>query len=84
MVISKSYTAWVEQLVLNNSNTGRQEANLSSGKFFIDSSLLIKERDASRNFTRFLEKIPPKIEEPVLSLKYQFYDGLVRTVHVDT
>ena len=66
MVIYSVFTKYLEQLA---SNIGRQEANLSSGKFFIHSSLLIKEIDPSKNFTRFLEKIAPKIGRPVLWLK---------------
>ena len=69
MVIYSVDTKYLEQLALNNSNIGQQEANLSLGMFFIHSSLLIKEIDASKNFTQILEKIAPKIGGPVLSLK---------------
>ena len=69
MVIYSVGTKYLEQLALNNSNIGQQEANLSLGIIFIHSSWLIKEIDASKNFTRILEKIAPKIGGPVLSLK---------------
>ena len=68
-VIYSVGTNYLEQLALNNSNIGQKETNLSLGIIFIHSSLLIKEIDASKNFTRFSEKIAPKIGGPVLSLK---------------
>ena len=68
MVIYSVGTKYLVQLALNNSNIGRQDANLSFGKFFLPSSVLIKEIDASKNFARFLDKIAPKVGGTVLSV----------------